>query len=149
MSYTPTEWDIGDVITAEKMNKLERAVAGGGGYDLVLTVPGESTLFNASHVEVVSGDILECEQKIADGEPVNAILYVTYEWSFVPSGSNSSKVGLIARLSHWCCGYTYMSFTAVEGYGTGSPNVRVNVYNVGYDPDDGSIASINNAYMAN
>ena len=26
MAYTPTTWQDGDVITAEKMNKLEQAV---------------------------------------------------------------------------------------------------------------------------
>ena len=26
MAYTPTTWNDGDVITAEKMNKLEKAV---------------------------------------------------------------------------------------------------------------------------
>lgn len=26
MAYTPTEWKTGDVITAEKMNKLEQGV---------------------------------------------------------------------------------------------------------------------------
>ena len=28
MSYTPTEWNTGDTITAEKLNKLEAGVAG-------------------------------------------------------------------------------------------------------------------------
>lgn len=30
MSYEPTTWDTGDVITAEKMNHLEQGVASGG-----------------------------------------------------------------------------------------------------------------------
>lgn len=29
MSYTPTEWVTGDIVTAEKLNKLENAVANG------------------------------------------------------------------------------------------------------------------------
>ena len=43
MSYTPTEWKSGDVITAEKLNNLEQGVAdaqgggGGGGGATVLT----------------------------------------------------------------------------------------------------------------
>lgn len=28
MSYTPTEWATGDVITAEKLNKMEQGIAG-------------------------------------------------------------------------------------------------------------------------
>jgi len=40
MSYTPTEWKSGDVITSENLNKLEQGVAaaGGGGGGGVLVV---------------------------------------------------------------------------------------------------------------
>lgn len=31
MSYIPTEWQTGDIVTAEKLNKLEEGVASGGG----------------------------------------------------------------------------------------------------------------------
>ena len=31
MSYEPTVWKNGDVITPEKLNKIEQGVAGGGG----------------------------------------------------------------------------------------------------------------------
>jgi len=31
MSYTPTEWNTGDVITSAKLNKLEQGVAEAGG----------------------------------------------------------------------------------------------------------------------
>jgi hypothetical protein len=31
MSYTPTTWQTGDTITAEKLNKLENGVANAGG----------------------------------------------------------------------------------------------------------------------
>ena len=31
MSYTPTEWKSGDVITSENLNKLEQGVAAAGG----------------------------------------------------------------------------------------------------------------------
>lgn len=31
MSYTPTEWHSGDIVTSEKMNKLEQGVAAAGG----------------------------------------------------------------------------------------------------------------------
>ena len=35
MAYTPTEWNCGDTITAEKMNKIEQGIADSGG---VLTI---------------------------------------------------------------------------------------------------------------
>lgn len=31
MSYTPTEWECGDTITAAKMNKIEQGIADAGG----------------------------------------------------------------------------------------------------------------------
>lgn len=45
MSYTPTEWKSGDVITSEKLNNLEQGVAdassgGGGGVLIVNDVSG-------------------------------------------------------------------------------------------------------------
>lgn len=36
MSYTPTEWKSGDIVTSEKLNKLEQGVANGGGNILVV-----------------------------------------------------------------------------------------------------------------
>jgi len=45
MSYIPTEWKSGDVVTASKLNKLEQGVANGGGGVLVATVDlGTGTL---------------------------------------------------------------------------------------------------------
>ena len=40
MSYTPTEWQCGDTITAEKMNKIEQGIAnsGGGSEPLIVNI---------------------------------------------------------------------------------------------------------------
>ena len=35
MSYEPTNWKTGDVVTSAKLNKLEQGVAGAGGGDFV------------------------------------------------------------------------------------------------------------------
>jgi hypothetical protein len=37
MAYTPTNWQTGDVVTAEKLNKLEGGVAALSNYDIVFT----------------------------------------------------------------------------------------------------------------
>lgn len=37
MSYTPTNWQNGDTITADKLNKLEQGVASAGGGALIVT----------------------------------------------------------------------------------------------------------------
>ena len=34
MSYTPTNWQTGDVITAEKLNKLENGVSSASGEEI-------------------------------------------------------------------------------------------------------------------
>ena len=46
MSYTPTEWKSGDVVTSQKLNKLEEGVAnaGGGGLLLICAEQDEQTM---------------------------------------------------------------------------------------------------------
>ena len=44
MSYTPTVWQNGDVITAEKLNKLENGVAGAGNLVKFTIANGEGVL---------------------------------------------------------------------------------------------------------
>lgn len=39
MSYEPTNWQTGDIITAEKLNKLEQGVSGGSGERQVFEMP--------------------------------------------------------------------------------------------------------------
>lgn len=46
MSYTPNTWSDGDILSAEKMNALEQAVASGGG--------GGSSDFSTAQVTVVN-----------------------------------------------------------------------------------------------
>lgn len=145
MSYTPTTWTTGDTITAAKLNKIENGIADGGGYDLVLSIP----FYNASvnDIEVIEGDILECEQKIANDEPVNAVLIITSELSYIPSGSNTNNINRIAKLTYWNCPYCTMSFSCIHGFGTNINDASLYVYNIAYDPDDGSILSFNNPYV--
>ena len=43
MSYTPTDWQSGDVITSTKLNKLEQGVANAGGALIIHTTDDPST----------------------------------------------------------------------------------------------------------
>ena len=40
MSYTPTDWKTGDLITAEKLNNMESGIAGGGAGLFVINATG-------------------------------------------------------------------------------------------------------------
>lgn len=45
MSYEPTNWQTGDVVTSQKLNKLEQGVAdAGGGGVLVVSIIWEDTI---------------------------------------------------------------------------------------------------------
>lgn len=55
MSYTPTEWQSGDIITAETLNKVEQGIAdasqGGTRFDVNVTME-----FQTDHYEVTDFD---------------------------------------------------------------------------------------------
>ena len=143
MSYTPTTWTTGDTITATKLNKMEQGIASGG-YDLVLSIPFVNP--SVSDIEVIEGDILACEQKIANDEPVNAVLMITGEFSYTPSGKNAPNYNRIAKLTFWHCPYCFMSFSCIHGFGVDTSYSMLYVYNIVYDPDDGSILSFSYPY---
>lgn len=90
MSYTPTEWKNGDTITASAMNKIENGIAnaGGGDYDLIITYDMINT---PNTCTVTHGDILDCEDKMDNGEIIKGICIVKKAWSWIPSGSNTNR----------------------------------------------------------
>ena len=68
MSYQPTNWSCGDVVTAEALNKIEQGIANGGGgaveplfveYD---HVSGSNVVYNRTWQE--------CVDALLDGRPV-------------------------------------------------------------------------------
>ena len=50
MAYTPTVWETGDTITAEKLNKVENGIA--GAYPLVVTI--SDSAFDKTFAEVLA-----------------------------------------------------------------------------------------------
>ena len=63
MGYTPTEWVNGDVITAEKLNKLENGVASvAGGADGVIVAPEQNVTLDdsgdAAEISIDEGYVL-------------------------------------------------------------------------------------------
>lgn len=53
MAYTPTEWETGDVITAEKLNKAEEGIADAGPYMIPIVVDGNDLVLQASYDDLV------------------------------------------------------------------------------------------------
>lgn len=144
MTYSPHTWQPGEIISSARLNALEQGVAAGGGsgYDLVLKVSEQD--FVAEDVEVVSGSILDCEQKVANGEPVNAALIITSAWSYTPSFANAPNVEFVFPLTYWSCPYCWIVFSGIKPATTEqSSTFTVSAVNIGYDSEDGSIVFLN------
>ena len=61
MSYIPTNWKMGDVVTSAKLNKLEQGVAGAGGSGWLVvgvTIDGIERTCNKTAGEILSASPL-------------------------------------------------------------------------------------------
>ena len=63
MTYTPTEWECGDTITAEKLNKLENGLAeccgGGGSEPLIIRFTGETETIQNPMTGEITYDLVD------------------------------------------------------------------------------------------
>lgn len=101
MSYVPTTWDTGDVITAQKMNNIEAGIQEAGGC-LICTYAYDSD-FDEERLDKTVQEIYDA---VVDGIPV----YVrTLYGTLGPSGTGSySSNGFLAPVT--CIyGYNYDS----------------------------------------
>lgn len=71
MAYIPTEWQTGDIVTAEKLNKLESGVqnASGGGAGGFMLVSHTDSGINKSYNELLA----------AVNNSIMPVVVVTYE----------------------------------------------------------------------
>jgi hypothetical protein len=136
MAYTPTEWTTGDTITATAMNKIEDGIASAGGYDLVISINKRG---NPETCTIVSGNILDCEDKMDNGETVNAVCIINGTWSWKPSTANTQYTGLYLPLVLFEAPYTLLKFGGV--YHNGGTTLYCVYANVSYDPDTGEITN--------
>ena len=67
MTYIPTDWKIGDTITANKLNKLENAVASNSGASSGLLVTIDDSPLT---MDKTAGEIIEA---VENGVPVTFI----------------------------------------------------------------------------
>lgn len=53
MAYTPTVWETGDVITAQKLNKMENGIAGiNGVLSITVSDSGDDSILSATWQEI-------------------------------------------------------------------------------------------------
>lgn len=113
MSYTPTGWTDGDLITSQKLNKLEQGLADvseDSGYDLIITADisyGHDSPYN---FQVVQGSIEDCEDKIKLDEGfriVNGLLVIVES---VPQKSGGEYVVEYCPIVMWNTDSRQISF---------------------------------------
>lgn len=89
MSYTPTEWKSGDVVTSAKLNKLEEGVASSGGA-LIATLSETYSEEAQDYVKGCDKTLEELETAMKTGglvvfrfatEITEEMLNVTYYWA--------------------------------------------------------------------
>ena len=133
MGYT---WQDGDLITAARLNQT------GGGYDLRIDIPNGSGIGSLDSILsniTVSGDILDCEEKLENGEIINAICVWHDDWSVTPSNANTNKGYKLLPMTYWSGGYRTICFGGVYLDALYDDQVTVWRVTVMYDASDGSL----------
>lgn len=140
MSYTPTTWATGDTITAEKLNKIEQGVSNAGGfdYDLIIETVSTSAGFVPSNLAVTKGNILDCEEIVANGGVVNGLLIIKEQASWT-SGNTNRSIKLYP-LNYWFGPYCYIKFGRLSLESpVNSGDVSLDMVCIGYDKNTGQI----------
>lgn len=83
MSYIPTEWETGDIVTADKLNKIEAGIAQGNGIVPGVTDPGtDETTIGRSFDEltdmVVNGTLPFLVVESNDGLVLASLINLVY-----------------------------------------------------------------------
>lgn len=113
MAYEPTVWNTGDVISAEKLNKIENGLAAGGGLPVVhISKQSNGYAINETYSEL--SDILGDKEII----PVNIDTF------------NGSILGEIARIGE---GAIYVQFSSINMVNFNDPHIDVFVITISQD----------------
>ena len=116
MSYTPTNWQSGDIITSAKLNKMEQGIANGGGV-LLVTASQDDT--SGGHICDKMGD----EVKTAFLNGLNVILYLQGEDQADRTETRGSSSGSDNLFESWAL------LTNISS----DPQDEVVSYSFGYD----------------
>lgn len=104
MAYTPTVWETGDVITAEKLNKAENGIA--SAFPLVVTISNDA--FDKTFAEVLSAfpNVV-----VKDSIPETVDIYYTITLLNITSGSYNVVIGAQTYTTDSESGYPTLSIT--------------------------------------
>lgn len=93
MSYTPTEWKSGDIVTSEKLNKLEQGVASGGtGGILVATIDMDTMTFDKTWKQIHDASFVAASMTAVEGDPPYSKLFTFVIDAFRSSGSGGEQL---------------------------------------------------------
>lgn len=145
MSYTPTEWVTGDIVTAEKLNKLENAVANGvvpeytsadkgkvltlgdgSGSEMVVAVPEQTVTITGGQPEPLS----DADESVFVVGRTGVLTYNGTDYNVVCEdaegtlvfGSDDSPVGILLLHAGVCLGG--MAQTATVSLTVSVPSVE-------------------------
>lgn len=94
MAYTPTEWATGDVITAQKLNKMEQGIAGAG---LQLYGPYGASASNPSAIDANTAGFVVCDT-LEDENGATVVYPATGAMIFLASFSTDARADKKALL---------------------------------------------------
>jgi hypothetical protein len=95
MSYTPTNWVTGDVITADKLNNMESGIAGAGRTFLVTVTVDENNKFTLNKTcgeikaALMAGSLVCLELVLTQGEVVVYVQTLSQRFAFNEGGGCS------------------------------------------------------------
>lgn len=120
MSYTPTTWDVGDVITPQRMNKIETGleeVYNSGGYDIIISTSNLSDV--VSDYTIKTCDWNKVKAKVLAGDPISGFLYDHFNYDEAVDGDTNSDIFPLVSLEINSDG-AYATFESIRLRGSSS-----------------------------
>lgn len=111
MAYTPTNWQCGDVVTAEALNKIEQGIASASGG----SSPTAPLILNVETDET---------------DPENPIVQITTPYSEIKAAYLSGRAVILDPV---LVGKQYMSMIGMNDFNPGGKVVFLNSTGDGYD----------------
>lgn len=151
MAYTPNVWDVGDVITPQKMNHIENGISdaeqSGGGYDIVVGTPNFYST-NVSDYTKLVWDYNTILSKVRNGELVTGILVEHFNYDENVDGETTQNCAPMTSISivtgeGWIC----FSYVVPSGNYTSSVfSLAANRTIISFNPSTGEFTNVANSH---